>query len=331
MLKKLTTLASLAVTLSSAVWIKPVGAIAQTSRNERFMVGILRQDGVVAPFAQYSNRTWTNPWHSPQPGDQVDEPDTIADLPKPCFQSFVKPSSEWYLWAAPGELTKLKTSKLVQVCSHCQQVWGLFSDYPNPKQPEKNSCVLNVGVALDKKKQARAMEQITNSYADWKQILTFLVPEFERAERAGISRIVSQQYRAQLPPEEERDRIPLSILNLYRSQLRDDGHVLFYFEASKEYPKPIDSNDAGCNNISLLGGWVTRNAQGKLTLLGSQYSATDCDMKEGGLARPFAILQLDGKTFAIVEEDSYEGEAYIIIEIQKNRVRRVLETYAGSC
>lgn len=331
MLKRLLTLASLAVTISKAAWIEPARALAQTRRNDTLTVGILREDGVIAPFAQYANRKWTNPWHSRQPGDQADEQDTIADLPKPWFHSFVKPSSEWYLPSATGELTTIKTSKNVQVCSHCQQVWGLLSDYPTPRQPEKNECVRNVGAVFSEKKQARAMETITNSSAGWKQMLKFLGPEFERAEKVGISRIVSQQYSAQLPSAKERARVPLSLLNLYRTQLGDDGRLLFYFEASKEYSKPRDANDAGCNNVSLLGGWAIRNPKGKLILLDSQFSPTDCDMKEGGLALPFAVLRLDGKTFVIVEEDSYEGESYIILEIQKNHVRRVLETYAGSC
>jgi hypothetical protein len=67
---------------------------------------------------------------------------------------------------------------------------------------------------------------------------------------------------------------------------------------------------------------------GKLTWLETQYAATDCDMKEAGLALPFAMLKLDGKTFAIVEEDSYEGESYLVLEIRRRSVRRVLETYA---
>ena len=54
-------------------------------------------------------------------------------------------------------------------------------------------------------------------------------------------------------------------------------------------------------------------------------------MKEGGRILPFATLQLDGKTFAIVEEEGYEGEGYTILEIRKDGIRRVLETYAGSC
>jgi hypothetical protein len=330
MLKKLITLASLAAAFSSPGWINHARVPAQTNGDDTFMVGILRRDGVIAPFAQYANGKWSNPWHSPQPEDQADEPDTIADLEKPWFDSSLKPFSDWYLWSPSGEPTTMKTSKTVQVCSHCQQVWGLLSDYPNPEKPEKNECVRNLGAVLSEKKQGRAMEKLTDASLDWKQMMTFLGPEFERAESLGLSDTISH-YSAQLPPAEERARKPLSILNLYRSQLTDDGQLLFYFEASKEYPKPPDSNDVGCDNISLLGGWALRDAQGNLALLDSQFNPTDCDWKEGGRVLPFMILQLDGKTFAIVEEDSYEGEGYTVLEIQKDGVHRVLETYAGSC
>jgi len=329
-LTKLITVTLFATALSSAAWIKHACVPAQTEKDDSLIVGVFRPDGVIVPFARYANRAWTNPWHSPQPEDQPDELDTIADLPKPWFQSFVKPSSEWYLWSPAGEPKTIKTSDAVQVCSHCQQVWGLRSDYPNPEKSEKNECVRNVGAVLSEKKQGRAMEKLTDASADWKQMMTFLGPEFERAESSGLLDTISQ-YSAQLPPAEERARKPLSILNLYRSQLTDDGQLLFYFEASKEYPKPPASNDVGCDNISLLGGWALRDAQGNLALLDSQYNPTDCDWKEGGRVLPFMILQLDGKIFAIVEEDSYEGESYTVLEIMKDKVRRVLETYAGSC
>ncbi len=330
MLKKLIALASLAAAFSSPGWINRARVSAQTNGNETLLVGILRADGVIAPFAQYANRKWTNPWHRSKPDDQTDEQATIADLEKPWFQSFVKPSGDWYLWSPGAEPTKIKTSDAIQVCSHCQQVWGLLSDYPNQEKPEKNQCVRNLGAVVSQKKQGRTLEKLTDASADWKEVMTFLGPHFERAESSGLLDTISH-YTAQLPPAEERARKPLSLLNLYRSQLTDDGQLLFYFEASKQYPKPPDSNDAGCDNISLLGGWALRNAQGNLALLDSQFNPTDCDWKEGGRVLPFVILQLDGKTFAIVEEPSYEGESYTILEIKKDGVRRVLETYAGSC
>jgi hypothetical protein len=119
--------------------------------------------------------------------------------------------------------------------------------------------------------------------------------------------------------------------NLYKHQLPELGQILFYFEVSKEYPKPPDANDAACNNISMFEGWALRDPYGTVALLDSQFSPTDCDMVVSGRSVPFALLQLDGKTFAVIEEDSYEGESYIILEIRKDSVHRVLETYAGSC
>src|ERR1700730_7564977 len=151
MLKTLVTLASLAMTLSSATVLKHPRAPVQTNSDDTFIVGILGPDGVIVPFAQYANQKWTNPWHSPQPEEPPDEPDTIADLEKPWFESSTKPSSDWYLWSTSGEPTTLKTSKMVQVDSHCQHVWGLVTDYP--KQPAKDGCARNVGAVLSEKKR----------------------------------------------------------------------------------------------------------------------------------------------------------------------------------
>lgn len=330
MLKALITSVFLAVILPTS--IKPARLPTQTPSHERLIVGVLRPEGVIVPFAQFSNGKWTNPWHSPRPVDQPDEPETIADLPKPWYESLVKTPGVWYLATSLGDTKSVTTSKSIQVCSHCQHVWGLISDYPNPKQSEENECARNLGVAFSEKTETRSFERLTSEAAEWKQVLTVLEPEFEQSERAAsnVELELNRQYLARFPAAEERAKVTLSILNLYRSRL-PEGPALLYFETSKEYPKPHEESDAGCNNISLFSGWLWQDSEGKLTLLDSHYEPTDCDMKEGGLTQPFAILHLDGKTFAIVEEDSYEGEGYTVLEIGKATIRRVLETYAGSC
>lgn len=330
MLKRLIILSLLAAMFSGIGGIKQARAPVKAGRDNPFIVGVFRPDGVIVPFARYANRKWSNPWRRPQPDRQPDEPDTIADLSKPWYESFVRSSGEWHVWLSPGGDQTVRISKSIQVCSHCQHVWGLLSDYPNPKQAKENECVRNLGIALSQKKEARVMGPLIRASPDWKRLITFLAPKFERAEKAGLSGLTGQYYSAQLPPFETRARIPLSMLNLYRTQLAN-GKMIFYFEASKEYPKPRAANDAGCNNISQLGGWILRDSKGNLTLLTSLFSATDCDMKEGGIVQPFALLDLDGGTFAIVEEDSYEGEEYTILEIRESGVRRILETYAGGC
>jgi len=331
MLKKIICLASLGMAPLSAHWIKPSATPALSGNDGKLMVAVFRTDGVVVPFALFANQKWTNPWHNPQPDDQADETATIADLPKPWYQSFVKTPAEWYLLSpARGELT-VRVSKNVQVCSHCQKVWGLLSDYPNATPAGRNECVTTVGVALNEKKPSRAMERLTSASPDWKQLLILIAPHFESAEIAALTHEGASLYASQIPSAQDRAKMPLSMQKIYRNQLTDDGQALFYFEASREYQKPANANDPSCEDISLFGGWALREAQGKLVLLDSQLAPTDCDRKQVGLGFPFAILTLDGKTFVIVEEDHYEGESYIVLEIGKDGVHRVLATYAGSC
>lgn len=328
MMKQLALLASLAAMFLMVAWIPPA-PVAQSRRGHTFTVGVIRTDGVIVPFARYANLKWTNPWRNPVVSAQAHEPNTIADLRKPWYESFVKPSGEWYLSLPSGDALNLLTSRNVQVCSHCQQVWGLLSDYPGAEPAQRNACVRTLGIAFSKKRPAQRMERLTSALSDWKEMLTFLGPEFERAENAGPTE-AGQQYYAQIPRAEDRAKVPLSMLNLYRSQLLD-GRNLFYFEVSKEYRRPRGANDADCNNISLFGGWALRDVHGNVSLLDSQFQPTDCDRKEGGMTIPFDIFQLDGKTFAVVEEDNYEGESYIILEIRRDGIHRILETYAGSC
>src|SRR5439155_6026253 len=101
------------------------------------------------------------------------------------YDSLVRTADVWYLPTPLGNTKSVTTSKNIQVCSHCQHVWGLLSDYPNPKQPEKNECVRNLGVAFNEKKETRSFERLTSEAAEWKQVLTVLEPEFEQSERAA--------------------------------------------------------------------------------------------------------------------------------------------------
>lgn len=234
MLKKIICLASLGMALSSAHGIKPATTSAQSSNDGTLIVAVFRTDGVVVPFARYANQKWTNPWHSPRPDDQAYEMATIADLPKPWYQSFVKTPAEWYLLSpARGELT-VRASKNVEVCSHCQKVWGLLSDYPNATPARRNECVTTLGVALNEKRSSRAMERLTDASPDWKQLLTLITPHFERAEIAALTHEGASLYASQIPSAQDRAKMPLSMQKVYRNQLTDEGQALLYFEASRE-------------------------------------------------------------------------------------------------
>jgi hypothetical protein len=304
---------------------------ARRHRSRGLLVGVFRPDGVIVPFGRYSDRNWDTPWHRRAPLNQPQEVPTIADLPKAWYQSLLKPNRPWYAPLKPGMRMILRPSKSVQVCSHCQEVWGVVTDYPSAIPAPENEVVCNIGFALSENKQASAMEPLTVASPDYRQIAAFAAPLFNRAEAAGLKGEFVKFYAAQMPSPAQRAKVPLSVNRVYRIKVPREHRVVFYFEVSKEYPKPPDAHDSGCNNISLFGAWASRDGSGKLNLLQQEYWPTDCDRKEVGIASPLGIIFVDGRTFAVVQEDSYEGESYVILEIRRRRVKRVLETYAGSC
>lgn len=302
------------------------GPTLKRSEEKPFIVGIFRPDGVIVPFARYAQKKWSNPWPNQNPG----EPNTIADLTKPWYESQIEATRPWQVLLLSTGAQTVTTSQSTEVCSHCQKVWGLLSNYPNPKQPGPNECVVNIGIAFSRNRRASAMTQLAKASPDWNRIARFVGARFDQAEKKGLAQMRSPLYLAQIPGPEKRARTPLSMMGLYRARL-SNGEQVFYFEARKSYSRPADANDAGCENISMLGGWIRSHRDRSLILLGSHFASTDCDLKESGFNQPFAILHLDGKTFAIVEEDGYEGESYTIVEIRRKGVRLVLETYGGSC
>ncbi len=326
MLNKLLTLACLSILLSGPGRNYPGNRLVRDKAAE-LIIGVFRTDGVIVPFAKYTHQHWTNPWPNPNPG----ESNTIADLAQAWYGTQTETSGAWQILLTSGSSQTVRTSKKLQVCSHCQQVWGLLTDYPNAQPHEKNECATNLGIALSKEKSATAMAILTSDSIDWQRVAKFVGRKFDSLEKAGLARVVSQLDLAQIPPPAARAKIPMAMLNLYRARLSGDNRTVFYFEASKEYAKPLGANDAACHNVSLLDGWIVQNPKGDLTLVATDYGPTDCDWDKGGYTKPFAIITLSRRTFAVVEEDSYEGESYTIFEIQQTRLRRILETYAGSC
>jgi hypothetical protein len=76
----LATASFLSATLQSVV------PQARTSTADKFIIGVLRLDDVIVPFAQYRNGRWLNPWPRPdcycdEPNN--DEPNSLTDQPKP--------------------------------------------------------------------------------------------------------------------------------------------------------------------------------------------------------------------------------------------------------
>jgi len=88
---------------------------AKDNSMSQFMVGILRADGTLVPFAQYGNGGWWNPWPKPR---QVAESiyaersevldHSLTDLSEPWFKQCGEIPISWFFWSSAGTSTELR-------------------------------------------------------------------------------------------------------------------------------------------------------------------------------------------------------------------------------
>ena len=109
--------------------------------------------------------------------------------------------------------------------------------------------------------------------------------------------------------------------------IEKSGERLYYFEALKEYKKPIPTNDQTCNNV-FFNGWILTKSD-TLKMIDSKVGWKDCETELDSI--PVGLLNLDNEVFIFTVEFDYEGDRYLILKLNESRMQTVLETYGGSC
>ena len=315
---------------------------AERDEDERFMIGMLRADGTLVPFAQYGNGGWWNPW--PKLSESAEsiyaketEPThhSLADLPEPWFKQCGKIPTNWYFWSADGTLSVIKASKILQVNAHSGSNWALQTDFSN--KTAKDGLDNNVGVTANVNQRIECVIEIKTAKAEWGDIGSFIKEVFDQDESAELDRLRAESrpgseilsLPAFLLSREERRRVAISITKLYRSSSVVNGEHLYYFEAEKEYQNPAPSRNQGCNDVSLFQGWISTMGKGGMGLLAGHVTFTDCDRKGPSTATPFGIMKIDNRVFLFVSEHGWESESYLILELDNSGLHRVLETVGG--
>lgn len=270
-----------------------------------FVVGMLREDGVLVPFARYNNERWSGP-------------KSLADQAKPWFERGSFPAT-WYFWPSLDSPTVLKAIKVVRVENHCQTIWAIQSNLPRP--PGEVDRRDNIGVALDVKQKVESFMRLEGQARESADLSSLVKSSFEKAEQARMPK--TNPWRDAWTPA--------TLQKLYRSRARVNGQHIYYFEAEKQYENRPGSADPSCKDVSFFQGWIMRRSDERLILMSSSLALTDCDMKTERSTAPFGVIAIKDRTFLIAEEHGYEDESYIIFEIRGSTIRRVLEASGGGC
>lgn len=285
-------------------------AAAIREDTDQFIAGVVRADGTLVPFAQYSNGGWNNPWPGPRqpPASIYDEerqevvPHSLGDLPEPWFKQCGKIPKKWYFRTSPDSTRVLKASEVLKVENHSQTNWALMTDLP--KQNGDDTHHRNIGVALSANLKVEPVMQIQTASRDGVEILSFVRKVFEKAGNADLK-------------------------TLYRSSSRQNGAYLYYFEAETQRKKAPGSFDEGCNDVSLFHGWISADEKGGMGLLDSRVFLTDCDRKGPSSTTPLGIMKLKDTTYLFASEHGWEDESYLILGLDNFGLYKVLETFGG--
>lgn len=306
-------------------------------RENQFIVGILRADGILIPFAQYGNGGWWNPWPKPRhPRDSIYAETevthhSLSDLKEPWFSQCGKMPRTWYFWSSESTPTVLKASKVVQVQAHSGTNWALLTDLP--KRSTEDTLHSQIGIAINVNTKVNPMIQATSSTAEEVNIISFVKQTIGEAETDELNRLRDQRPLPEFPmrqlplPKEERDKIKTSISKLYRSTALINGEHFYYFEAEKRYPAAQASQS--CEYISWYRGWISTQGKGGLGLLDSQLVFTDCDRKGASYSIPLGMMMLNNQMFLFATEHGWEDQSYMILEFDYSGLHRVLDTLGG--
>lgn len=90
------------------------------------------------------------------------------------------------------------------------------------------------------------------------------------------------------------------------------GMHLFYVVAERRYKSARRDDD--CDAISLFQGWILEH-EGRHMLHAPELLLSTCTEMQDRIARPFVVLTIDDRYFAVVEWSLYEGTERDVLEV----------------
>ncbi len=296
--------------------------------EQGFVVGLLRPDGLIIPFAHFNGTDFTNPWQKPKDYGPT-APNTITGLDVPWFSGFTAPTDSWFVWYPEGG-KRLITKQAMKINSHCEEVWGLPTGEVKRKFPEHVYESTKTGLVTNKKVDVSPFSNISKSGADSQLMLKVLRPFFDKGEEEALKKTgIDAYYENELRRSKGIVKSTgLQLTSSQRARLTAEESI-FFVEVTKKYPKASDSKDRECELISYQKSWVL-HAQ-KATLLSLEFEVTDCDMKNVSEGKAIGLIRIKNMVYIVHMNIGYESESYSIFKLESGRLKQVLETFGGGC
>ena len=193
---------------------------ALQERPEKFVIGMLRRDGIVTPFAMFDGSRWRSRW--PVDIRNQELPISLDDVP----------GNWWGLEPAPRTMTIWRDARRVGSLNltgvalsrlMCQPRVTLKSDYKaaSPVPPPFEAPYPKDGIVVAGDARLEPIESIEKGSADWNRVLILITESFNREES-----VAAREFTDWTHPVRERDRrlVPITIEAIYRAATKYAVH-----------------------------------------------------------------------------------------------------------
>ena len=313
----------IALTSASASGVKPQDA----DSPERGLIGVLRRDGVMLPFAAFRSRSWTVPW--PEGLRQRELPINLEAVPKEWWGG--QPPADWHIWLMDGTTRPLTLRATSVFRTYCVTRLGLQTDYvpSEPPPPVAAQPFPKDGLAVTGGLRVEPIEAVEKDSAEWSALETELRKEFDRVEDheiSGASAVAGWRHPLN---SRQRKAIPIRLESWYRLLADDEGGSASYIEAVRRYAPGPD--DEGCGLETFFSGWVVREKAAGKPRVQLAARLMYCDRVGANYMIPFGKvrLQQNQNWYWVYQLAGYESEWYAVAQVSRSRVSVVAEYFAG--
>lgn len=298
--------------------------VAPPAETGPFVLGVLRRDGIVSPFAAFDGKFWTSPW--PDALRYLDLPITLESVPRKWWGKAGMPV-EMAAWS-DGErrgTVRLAQPRVIRIM--CMPRLGLTSNYrssemapPVLEQPyPKDGLVVSGGQPIGR------IETLSRTSPEWVPAAISIIEPFERAEQLAVDAFTEWDHPI---ARTDRRKVPVEVEAMYRAPMDEPGWYAYYLEAVKRYPPGPDDED--CGLITAASGFMLLGP-GKKPSIRLFARVTYCDRKGGTFMLPLGLIKARGRTHWIYQLSGYDHESYVVVEPTRSAINGRIQYWAGSC
>ena len=291
-------------------------------QSSAFLIGVLRRDGIIIPFASFDGKRWRTDW--PEPKEKVDVPIDVRAVPSRWWGP-PGPVSTWQAWVGsePSQMIHVRQSDWFP--AHCWKQIGLRTDYRPAEPPPLIDAqpYPKDGLAVWPPQEIERIDVVPPGEPP-----AAVVDAFNRAESVVIRNFLRNSRWPHPYGTEERAAMRLTIEAVYAVG-RADATRIYYFETSREYRRRDGSGE--CATVSFGAGWFARMGAGALRPLGFEVALVDCDRYSIRYMLPLGAMRISNRLFWIAQWSGWDYEEYDVIEVKEDKVESAAQRWGGGC